>query len=97
MEQNHSLEARSHSYSKEIIRVSWNPKVHYRIHNSPPLVPIPSLLNPLHTFKLSFSEVHFNIILSTQRPKAFSSPQLLGLVSYKCFKCQSTQNNILLK
>jgi hypothetical protein len=41
MERSPSSEANSHSASQEIPRLLWNLKIHYRVHNSPSLDPIP--------------------------------------------------------
>jgi len=64
MEQSPSWKADSHWASLEVPPpVLWNLKIYYRIHNSPPLIPILSQMNPvLHTFKPYFPKIHSNII-----------------------------------
>lgn len=48
MERGRSWEAKSSSASEEILYILWHPTLHYNVQNNPPLVPVPSQINPIH-------------------------------------------------
>jgi hypothetical protein len=53
----------SHSANQEITSISWNPTLHYRIHNIPQLDHVLSHKNAVHTIIYYFFTIHFNVIL----------------------------------
>jgi hypothetical protein len=67
-EQSPSWDADRSSASQDVIYILYNPNVHYRVRNSPPLVPILSQINSVHALP---SFLRFNKVL----------PSTLGLPS----------------
>jgi hypothetical protein len=57
-----SWEAANCAAAQELPSILWNPNVHFRVHKSPPLIPILSQINPTHTVSSYLYKIHFNIV-----------------------------------
>jgi hypothetical protein len=62
MEPSPSWETSSCLATQEFLNILLNPIFQYRVHMGPPLVPILSQPNPIHTTPSYFSKIYFNII-----------------------------------
>jgi hypothetical protein len=70
MQQNPSWDTSRSSASLKIPQIVWNLKAHYCIHKNPPLFPILSQMNLVHTIPSYFCNICFNIILQFT-PKSY--------------------------
>jgi hypothetical protein len=77
---------------QELPSILWNPKVQYRVHKSPPLVPILSHINPIHSITSYLSKIHFNIVhtyWSSQWSLSFwlshQYPMCIPLLPHSCY------------
>jgi hypothetical protein len=67
MQKNSSAKATSSWDGQNIIRLSWNSKVHYRVHKNPLLNDLLSQLNVVYVLISYFLHIHFNNILLSTR------------------------------
>jgi hypothetical protein len=57
-----SWETASCAPIQEFPSILWDSKVHYCVHNSTPVVPFLSLINPVNTTPSYPTKIHFNVI-----------------------------------
>ena len=100
MVQSYTWDSGIFSADQDISRILWNPKVHYRIHNSPPSVPIPSQINPVHSYTSYFLKINCNIIYlftpcipSGRLPSSF--PVFTSPVAHTCYMSCLSQSSWL--
>jgi len=74
MDQSPSGEADSHPASQEVPLILWNPKVHYRVHSSLPIVRILKHIHPVHTPQHNFHKIQSNINSSMTRSSEWCLP-----------------------
>ena len=78
-EQSPSWEANRFSANQEIPRILWNPKLHYRIHNSPLPVPVS---NPVQSMLLHITS---SCVIRNWKTWSYRNTSLIRLCKQHCF------------
>jgi hypothetical protein len=79
------LPVKKKNTSQKTPRHLCNQKVHYRFHKSPSVVPVPNLMNPVHTLPPNFPNIHSTIVLpSTPRSSEWSLPFRFSDQNFVC-------------
>lgn len=76
-----------------IPRLSWIPKVNYRLHNGPSLSSVIFQMYPVHTIILFFLTIHLNIILTSGvcLPSGLlASGYLISILYLICYICATS-------
>jgi hypothetical protein len=85
--------AASCAVTQELRRILWNPKVHYPVQRSPPLVHILSQINPIHTTTTYLSKIFLRLFtrLRFRLPRCLyfswlshQYPTSIPILSYSC-------------
>jgi len=73
MQQGNSREAYSFSATQEIFCILWKTNVHYRVHNSPLIIPILNQIDKFHISPTYLFTIYFNITLPSTARSANNS------------------------
>jgi hypothetical protein len=79
-ELNPSWEPANCAATQELPSILWNPKVHRRVHKSPPLVTILSQIDPVHTIPSCLSKTYWIGLPSCLYPSGFPTNILYALL-----------------
>jgi hypothetical protein len=86
MEQSPSWEANSVSAILGIPRLLWNLRFHYRVYNSPLLVPVICQMHPVHKLPPYFANIHATPRSSESLPSGFPTTILYAFATpHACY------------
>jgi hypothetical protein len=80
-----SSEHDSRSAAEEFLNILWNPKVHFRVHKNPPLIPILSQMDPVHITQSCLFKIHIVAYRPVAKCSLYKQLPFLGNDYRMCF------------